>query len=643
MECLKFLFGVHCHQPLGNFGFVFEKAYNNAYLPFFEILKEFPEIKVNVHFSGCLLDWLLENKLEFIDLIKNLLKREQVEILGGGYYEPILPIIPEKDQLAQLKLMKNKLKEIFNREPEGAWIAERVWEPTIPYILEKSGYKAVFLDDFHLLSSGLKDEEVINYFETYHLNQKVKIFPIKERYRYLIPFAQVEEVLENLKRDHQNFGNSIITMIDDGEKFGIWPGTYKWVYEEKWLYKFFKALKESDFVKTVLLKECLKFTKPKGIIHIPTQSYFEMGEWTLPSQIALKYKEFYKDIKEKRELKPFLKGGYWRNFFEKYEESLWIYKRMVSLSNSFKNKTNIDLLKAQCNCGWWHGIFGGLYLPFLRREIFSNLIKAGKNKKRGFYKEKEFYTLKEENFQIFLEEKYGGIIREIDLLDGNLNITDLIKRRIETYHLEEKKESKEHGSIHELSFEIEESFKEDVIEDPHPRVPLILHFFNEKIENLNEIEKKELKKVWEDNSRISKRGEEILIKSRTGEMEILKIIKVKKNKIKIDIKITKLNTNFWGVELPFSFPNGFYGKDEENLKHFSKNSLFENINELYLYDKATRKKLKIKIENPLSINIFPLNTIAKCEKGFEKILQGIIIFPLFSFKDSNILIELMEV
>lgn len=640
MERLNFLFGVHCHQPVGNFGFVFEKAYKRAYLPFFEILKEFPEIKVIAHFSGPLLDWIEEFQPSFLELIKNLVEKGQVEILGGGYYEPILPILSEKDQQAHLNLMKKKCKKFFGTIPEGCWIAERVWEPSLPFILSKAGMRAAFLDDFHFLSSGLEDEEVFDYFKSYHLDHKIYLFPIKEKYRYLIPFAPVEEVLENFRRDWEIFGNSIITMVDDGEKFGIWPGTYKWVWEEKWLYKFFESLSKVDFLKTITLKEALSLKEPRGTLHIPTQSYFEMGEWTLPAEKILKYKEFYKEIRERKHLKPFLKGGYWRNFFEKYEESLWIYQRMVYVSSYLKNKINLNLLKAQCNCGWWHGIFGGLYLPFLRRAIFSNLIEAEKNKKAGFYKEKEFSVLRDSHFQLFLTDQHGGVLKEIDVLEKNLNITDLMRRRIEAYHYEEKGEEKEHSSIHDLSFSIEPSFKPDIVKDSHPHHPLILHFFDEIPKNLNEVLKNEKIKIWEKKAKISRKKNEIELKTLADILEISKKIKIDKEKLDLKIVLEGNLSKYWAPEIPFSFPEGFYKIEGSEYISFSSPNLFKNLEKIYLYDRVTNLKIKIDFGKTEEISIFPLNTIVKCEEGFEKILQGIIIFPVYFEKEANIRIIL---
>ena len=62
MKKIKFLFAIHNHQPVGNFGHVFEEVFKVCYQPYFEVLIRFPEIKTAVHFSGPLLEWLKQNQ-----------------------------------------------------------------------------------------------------------------------------------------------------------------------------------------------------------------------------------------------------------------------------------------------------------------------------------------------------------------------------------------------------------------------------------------------------------------------------------------------------------------------------------------------------------------------------------------------------
>src|SRR2546428_12751774 len=56
---------IHNHQPVGNFPHVFEAAFRQAYLPMAEAPERHPRIRVAMHYSGPLPDWLEESPPEF--------------------------------------------------------------------------------------------------------------------------------------------------------------------------------------------------------------------------------------------------------------------------------------------------------------------------------------------------------------------------------------------------------------------------------------------------------------------------------------------------------------------------------------------------------------------------------------------------
>src|ERR1700752_3598987 len=93
---------IHAHQPIGNFDDVMERTYERSYLPFVESVARHPRVRLGLHYSGTLLEWLAEKHPEYIQRIWGLAARGQVEIVGGGFYEPILIAIPHEDRLEQI-------------------------------------------------------------------------------------------------------------------------------------------------------------------------------------------------------------------------------------------------------------------------------------------------------------------------------------------------------------------------------------------------------------------------------------------------------------------------------------------------------------------------------------------------------------
>jgi len=112
------------------------------------------------------------------------------------------------------------------------------------------------------------------YFLTEFEGETLKLFPIDKELRYAVPFRPVEESLNYLK---ERWG--VRTLFDDGEKFGLWPQTYRWVYEEGWLREFLRS------VETVLPQEAAR-ERASGLAYLSQNSYEEMGKWCLPTKRA---------------------------------------------------------------------------------------------------------------------------------------------------------------------------------------------------------------------------------------------------------------------------------------------------------------------------------------------------------------------
>ena len=518
MKTINLILGNHNHQPVGNFDFVFESTYQKAYKPFLEILEKYKDIKFNFHYTGSLLLWIEKNHPEHIEKLKNLVKEKRIEIQSGGFYEPIMPSIPDKDKDIQIQKLNNYIKNKFDFNPKGAWIAERVWEPTLVKNLAKNEIKYIMLDDSQFLTTGIDTKNIFGYFITDNENYKLNIFPISQELRYLIPFREVEKSIEYLKSIATEDGDRVVVLHDDGEKYGDWPGTQKWVYEDKWLEKFFEALsEEKDIIKTTTYSEYMQKFSPISKIYIPTGSYEEMLTWVLPAKVQDEFHTKLEELKKSPEndiITRFMRGGFWRNYFSKYSESDRMNKRMIYASNTYEEFKEFDkskkdnskdkemaldyLLQGQCNCPYWHGTFGGLYLNNLRHSTYSNLIKSTSISEKNLYG-KNYFTVKEVDFDmdgrdeiIVSSEKetlifhtLSGSIVEWDLKKENpINLIDTLKRREEAYHISAVRNTNNdnqndgHVSIHEMVKKVDEKIAKYLVFDKNEKVFGVDHFLN---------------------------------------------------------------------------------------------------------------------------------------------------------------------
>ncbi|MBI5599030.1 MAG: DUF1926 domain-containing protein [Deltaproteobacteria bacterium] len=502
-----FIFCIHNHQPAGNFGYVLEHAYDKAYEPMLKRLFARPFLKFSFHTSGFLLDWLCEHRPAYVDMLRAMVDRGQVEIMGGGYFEPILSVIPHADRLGQIRMMGDRLEELFGVRPSGIWLAERVWDPTLPYSLKEAGVSYVVVDDYHFIKAGLKKEGLFGYYVTEDLGREVRVFPGSERLRYLIPFEPVERLEEYLKWVNGRPGDDrAVIFADDGEKFGVWPGTDRSVYEEGWLDRFFGKLEDlNGWLKPATFSQYIERKGPLGRVYLPTTSYMEMGEWALPPEASADYASLREEIKgwkDGERILRFFQGGTWRNFLAKYPEADWMHKRMLEVSGRVAASGNAGaypaalkhLYMAQCNDAYWHGVFGGLYLPHLRANVYENLITADRLVDeakgvtvRAFDVDADTHNevrVGTKDLNLYFSPARGGSLVEMDWKPAAANLTNTLSRWFEGYHnrLENAGNSagsSASGSIHDMVVAKEEGLKRHLRFDPIRRASLRDRFFKE--------------------------------------------------------------------------------------------------------------------------------------------------------------------
>jgi len=494
-----FLFAIHSHQPVGNFDHVFEDAVMGSYEPFLQMLSDFPDIKVALHYSGCLLEWIEKNRVNHLDVLKRLVDRGQIELLGGAYYEPIFTAVPDRDLRAQISSYLDHLEDTFGRRPRGIWITERVWDPALPAVLHDLGVDFTLLDDSHFRFAGIKMEDAWGPYSTEREGKPVTIFPIDQKLRYIIPFKEPEETVNYIRQRAKADPGFVACYGDDGEKFGVWPDTREWVFEKGWLARFFNALTEAkDDIEFVHFSDYLDKNPPRGRAYIPPASYQEMMEWTLPPELGEKLEDFVHEIKEEdrwQALSPFIRGGHWDMFLSKYDESNRMQKRMLLASERLYQQGAHDaarqeLMRGQCNCAYWHGVFGGLYLNFLRHAVYEKIISA--ENMAGPVKTVETHLadydgdgseeviVRVPGLNAIITPAMGGAVCGLEYTPANFSLSNVMSRRRETYHRRLTGTAQEGGgdspdTIHQITRAKEEGLEKLLVYDRFPRYSVQEH------------------------------------------------------------------------------------------------------------------------------------------------------------------------
>ncbi len=454
MDPIRFVFGLHLHQPVGNFDHVFEQHVRDVYRPLLERLETRGFLPAVLHVSGPLLEWLEEHDSGYLDQLGRLAADGRLELLLAGFYEPVLASLPRRDRVEQIGWMREALERRFGVEATGLWLTERVWEPELAADLAEAGVRYALVDDRHFLVTGFRSEQLHAPYYTESDGRPLALFPIDERLRYLIPFRPPEETADYL-RELRAAGHRLALLADDGEKFGGWPGTHEWVYGRGWLDHFIDTiggLIANGEVVLSTLTAALDEVPSAGLAYLPTASYREMEAWSLPPDAAIRLDRLERDLGEARMAGPdgaLVRGAHWRNFLAKYPESNRMHKKMQALSALARRRGDPPEVRraigrAQCNDAYWHGVFGGLYLPHLREAIWANLARAEAALREGETIACDVVDfdgdgrtevwLHSDQFSAVVSPVRGAAIEEYSVFRSAVNLADVLTRRREAYH-----------------------------------------------------------------------------------------------------------------------------------------------------------------------------------------------------------------
>ncbi|MEZ6122254.1 MAG: alpha-amylase/4-alpha-glucanotransferase domain-containing protein [Planctomycetaceae bacterium] len=698
---VRLILAFHNHQPIGNFDGVFEQSYQESYLPFLNVLDDYPDIRFALHTSGSLLEWLEKAHPEYIDRLRAMVSRQQVEIIGGAFYEPILANIPRRDRIGQISSYTRHLESLFHTTVRGMWVPERVWEQSFAGDISAAGIRYTILDDHHFKAGGVPENDLFGYYVTEDEGRLLSVLPGSERLRYLIPFRDPHETISYLKNIAETQDNPVVVFGDDGEKFGTWPDTYKHVYEDRWLGRFLNALRENEsWLKVTTPAETLDHVKPRGTCYLPDASYREMTEWALPTDAQTELHrlthQHRDDDPDWQQLIKFTAGGFWRNFRVKYSESNEMYARAMEISTRIARlegeqlsddqrqlleKARQLLYRGQCNCSYWHGAFGGLYLPHLRNAVYASLIEADGLLEQISRKGDRWVDMLTGDLNLDARQEVrlsnqrlvasfapacGGHMYELDLRACNTNLLATLNRRPEAYHqkifqhAERLREASARGeqlhenvsSIHDLVRFKQPDLDRKIVYDRWPRKSLVDHFMTPGL-SFDDFRRGEGVVGGFESSTYEasvRRGDtEISVEMRGrghvngSAVEVRKFVTIssdRPNELLIQYQLRGLPPGQpvqFGCEFNIAtLPGGasdryFYGPNGSQLGTLDSLQQLDQCDRIGLVDEWQGIDVSLEISDDASLWAFPVETISQSESGFELVHQSVAVVPHWKF------------
>jgi alpha-amylase len=440
-------------------------------------------------------------------------------------------------------------------------------------------------------------------------------------------------------------------------------------------------------------------------VYIPEGSYREMTEWALPTERLKEYIQFKHHWEHEgkwAEVAPFVRGGYWRNFKVKYPETNEMYARMqmvsqrlhelspsgsnghvragrlsdqltsAGLRQSLLDQARAELYRGQCNCGYWHGAFGGAYLPHLRNAVFQHLISADNlldaAEGRGMAENHRPWvelTTEDYNFDARPEVRlasnrlvalvapaHGGHLYELDVRAICHNLLATLTRREEAYHdavrAGERDATSDVASIHERVVFKQKDLDQRLQFDRHRRKSLVDHFYDTNVaaESIANGHYEELGDFVTSpyEAKLRRNSDRMQVQLTRNGHVAGRQIRVTKG-LTLDAGGQSLEIAYlleglppdeqihFGVE--FNFAGLPAGCDDRGFHDAHRNSLgqlgtrldLKAVDYIGLADEWLGIDVELSCEQPMDLWTFPIETVSQSEAGFELVHQSVVVQP----------------
>ncbi|MDX2226810.1 MAG: alpha-amylase/4-alpha-glucanotransferase domain-containing protein [Verrucomicrobiae bacterium] len=454
--CVNLVAGLNCQMPVGATEARLQEAFDHVYRPFVSRLVEYPHLCWNLHFSGTVLDFFYRKHPWMLAELKRLAHRGQVELIGGGFYDPVLPVIPAADAVDQVRKLRGWIENNLSLTAGGAWLTESVWEPSCAPVLAMAGAGYTFLDESLFLPAGVAEGDLFGYYAAEDQGRRIFIFPLSNPLRGLIPGRPLDQLFSYLRRLANRNENLTVCWFGEAEEFGGSTESRRYIHAEGYLEALMMRLTEhSRWVRTRRAGEVIGSEGCRGLVAVPSGAPRAMMKWSLSHEAEGNLQAAESDLNLRHDAHRFVsyfRGGSWRGFLAKYSEANLMHKTMLRLSRELHHSGHFVgkeaayelLYQSQSHAPYWHGVSAGIYDPELRGAHWRRLAALDRSLAATHPQprvEQVDFDCDGQDEILFqngilsgvLNPGYGGSLSSCLLLTRALNLAGTLTRRKEHY------------------------------------------------------------------------------------------------------------------------------------------------------------------------------------------------------------------
>ncbi len=615
MNKKKIILGIYSQKPLGTQVEDLEYSLFHCYKPLLTYLYTHEDIKFVLYISIIILEWFENTYPEINMLINDMVKRKQLEMLSGGYYDPILTILPLKDRALQIEMSTTYLRKRFGKRPKGVWITDQIWDPSLVSTFKSCGINNVTINT----SNKIQKKERLSPFTMQEMGNTINIFPISKEFSDAVLANNMKAVLEEYSVSVKK-GGPVTIMLDANKLIS------EFIFKDgKELIGLLENLFET--VKTNNITTTLPQLESQNSSAFD-KKYLASGCFNSMSGKIANYNEMFLRYPELN----FLYGKL--NYSQKLTSS-------IKKEKSLKKISALEILKGESFGAFTFSDWGGLYYNYLRKENYSHLIEAERSsREKGLFSSAiapfdfdfdglDEFIFRGKNITAIVDAK-GGCLAELDYLVTSWNYLDTFVGHSD--------ESIETAQILGVNGKKQNSFSDIFI---HPQFDLKNYKkYSEKRVYTTESQLYTLNKLDKNNRKISFSIEVELPYYSEKKLLVDKNYAFKANSLEVNYKIKnstleKVETKF-GIEQNISFAfegDDFLGMVAEDSQHVrkigdGKVTMF-NVKKIVIKDNFKKTLLTLTSDKRYTLFKNTYNTQINTLFGEEEIYQYSILLPVW--------------
>jgi len=341
---------LHIYQPPWQTMDVLDRIINTSYSYILNSLEKENRIKISLNVSGSLVEHLVrEKRFDLIERIRALVNKGQIELVATAMYHPLLPLIPIKEVIRQIKLNEEFNSRYFKEEwlmagsrygGRGFYLPEIAYSNEVAKVISDLGYAWITIDE-----TAIVNKDQLDWNKSYVVKgTKLKLLI---RNRRLHPISKLSL--------HSGPENYLVT-VTDGEIYGDHPNENLW-WSIRWneVSPELMTAEDNDFNSLTVGEYLNEISGPSQELDLKSSNW----EMTKAEEEKLSYFHM------------------WHNPDDNLHSQLWTFlKEIITVLEEHKHDKNFPQVreymdKALSSCTWWW--VDGRYLGYNPTEISKGL------------------------------------------------------------------------------------------------------------------------------------------------------------------------------------------------------------------------------------------------------------------------------